>query len=86
MESEKSKAVIGVVRASRPLFRSRHDRLAFAVHATFLASGYSLAATGPAAYAADALSSSSTGESSIVLLHARARMILLSEGFRSVFL
>ncbi|KAI3439578.1 PI31_Prot_N domain-containing protein [Psidium guajava] len=62
MESEKSKAVIGVVRASRPLFRSRHDRLAFAVHATFLASGYSLAATGPAAYAADALSSSSTEE------------------------
>ncbi|XP_030521732.1 probable proteasome inhibitor [Rhodamnia argentea] len=62
MESEKSKAVIGVVRASRPLFRSRHDRLAFAVHATFLASGYSLTATGPAAYAADALSSSSTEE------------------------
>ncbi|XP_056167992.1 probable proteasome inhibitor isoform X2 [Syzygium oleosum] len=58
MESEKSKAVIGVVRASRPLFRSRHDRLAFAVHASFLASGYSLAATGRAAYAADALSSS----------------------------
>ncbi|KAI6675151.1 hypothetical protein NL676_003057 [Syzygium grande] len=62
MESEKSKAVIGVVRASRPLFRSRHDRLAFAVHAAFLASGYSLAATGPAACAADALSSSSTEE------------------------
>ncbi|KAF8006306.1 hypothetical protein BT93_K0564 [Corymbia citriodora subsp. variegata] len=62
MESEKSKAVIGVVRASRPLFQSRHDRLAFAVHASFLASGYSLAATGPAASAADALSSSSTEE------------------------
>lgn len=62
MESDKSKAVIGVVRASRPLFRSRHDRLAFAVHASFLASGHSLAATGPAAYAADALSSPSAGE------------------------
>ncbi|KAF8016602.1 hypothetical protein BT93_H1966 [Corymbia citriodora subsp. variegata] len=62
MESEKSKAVIGVVRASRPLFRSSHDRLAFAVHAAFLASGYSLAATGPAASAADALSSPSTEE------------------------
>ncbi|XP_024528767.1 probable proteasome inhibitor [Selaginella moellendorffii] len=42
-------AVLAVIRASRPQFRSPHDRVAFALHAAFLASGYSLGATGSAA-------------------------------------
>ncbi|GFY82257.1 proteasome inhibitor-like protein [Actinidia rufa] len=55
-------AVMGVIRSSRPSFRNAHDKVAFAVHASFLASGYSLLATGPPAFANDALSSSSTDE------------------------
>ncbi|XP_057511908.1 probable proteasome inhibitor isoform X2 [Actinidia eriantha] len=55
-------SVMGVIRASRPSFRNAHDKVAFAVHASFLASGYSLLATGPPAFANDALSSSSTDE------------------------
>ncbi|XP_024390519.1 probable proteasome inhibitor isoform X2 [Physcomitrium patens] len=39
-------AVLGVIRASRPTLRSALDRAAFALHATFLANGYSLVATG----------------------------------------
>lgn len=39
-------AVLGVIRASRPSFRNSHDTVAFAIHASFLASGYSLTATG----------------------------------------
>ncbi|KAJ7549841.1 hypothetical protein O6H91_07G071800 [Diphasiastrum complanatum] len=45
-------AVLAVIRASRPSFKSAHDRVAFAVHATFLASGYSLIATGSRALSA----------------------------------
>lgn len=39
-------AVLGVIRASRPTLRTAVERAAFAVHATFLATGYSLVATG----------------------------------------
>lgn len=39
-------AVLGVIRASRPSFRNSHDSLAFVIHASFLATGYSLTATG----------------------------------------
>ncbi|KAG0631517.1 hypothetical protein M758_1G260200 [Ceratodon purpureus] len=39
-------AVLGVIRASRATLRSTVDRAAFAVHAAFLAAGYSLVATG----------------------------------------
>lgn len=39
-------AVLGVIRASRPSFRNSHDTVAFAIHASFLAAGYSLTATG----------------------------------------
>lgn len=49
-------AVLGVIRASRPALRSALDRAAFAVHAAFLAAGYSLVATG-----AKANSSTSSG-------------------------
>ncbi|KAK9290693.1 hypothetical protein L1049_008867 [Liquidambar formosana] len=60
MASEKS--VMAVIRASRPSFRNNHDKVAFAVHASFLASGYVLAATGPPAFSDTALSSPSSDE------------------------
>eukprot|EP00887_Chlorella_sp_A99_P006670 scaffold3.g6670.t1 len=42
-------AVLAVVRAARPAFRSRQDKLAFAVHAFLLAQGFKLVAAGAAA-------------------------------------
>jgi proteasome inhibitor subunit 1 (PI31) len=39
-------AVLGVIRAARPHLKNATDRVAFAVHAAFLAAGYSLVATG----------------------------------------
>ncbi|OIT39139.1 PREDICTED: probable proteasome inhibitor [Nicotiana attenuata] len=60
MATEQS--VMAVIRASRPTFRQAHDKVAFAVHAAFLASGFVLHATGPSASTDDALSSSSTDE------------------------
>ncbi|KAF8402998.1 hypothetical protein HHK36_011092 [Tetracentron sinense] len=55
-------SVMAVIRASRPSFRNAHDKVAFAVHASFLASGYLLTATGPPAYSENALSSPSSDE------------------------
>lgn len=55
------KTVMAVIRAARPSFRNNHDKIAFAVHASFLASGYILTATGPAAFSDTAFSSPSTG-------------------------
>jgi len=55
------KTVMAIIRAARPSFRNNHDKIAFAVHASFLASGYVLTATGPAAFSDTALSSPSTG-------------------------
>lgn len=43
------KSVMAVIRAARPTFRNDFDKLAFAVHATFLVSGHVLTATGPSA-------------------------------------
>ncbi|XP_021911234.1 probable proteasome inhibitor, partial [Carica papaya] len=60
MASEHS--VMAVIRAARPNFRNSQDKVAFAVNATFLVSGYVLNATGPPAFADDSLSSSSTEE------------------------
>jgi len=54
--------VMAVIRAARPSFRNNHDKIAFAVHASFLASGYVLTATGPAAFSDTAFSSPSTDE------------------------
>ncbi|KAK4782925.1 hypothetical protein SAY86_007299 [Trapa natans] len=62
MSDERSNGVMAVIRAARPSFRNKHDKVAFAVHATFLAAGYYLTAAGPAAYEDDALTSSSTEE------------------------
>ncbi|KAM0936461.1 putative PI31 proteasome regulator [Dioscorea sansibarensis] len=43
-------SVMAVIRASRPSFRNHYDKLAFAIHATFMAAGHSLVATGRAAF------------------------------------
>ncbi|XP_030926828.1 probable proteasome inhibitor [Quercus lobata] len=56
------KTVMAVIRAARPSFRNIYDKIAFAVHATFLASGHVLIATGPPAFSDNALSSTSTEE------------------------
>ncbi|KAK8632306.1 hypothetical protein V6N13_072700 [Hibiscus sabdariffa] len=56
------RAVIAVIRAARPSFRNDHDKVAFAVHATFLSAGFVLAATGPAALGDSVFSSTSTDE------------------------
>jgi len=42
-------AVLGVIRAYRPTFQTAIERVAFAIHAAFLAVGYSVAAVGAAA-------------------------------------
>ncbi|KAF3434981.1 hypothetical protein FNV43_RR22068 [Rhamnella rubrinervis] len=60
MASDKS--VMAVIRAARPLFRNNNDKVAFAVHASFLASGYVLTATGPLALSDTALTSTATDE------------------------
>lgn len=44
-------AVLGVIRASRPNLLTAIERVAFAVHAAFLATGYSVVAVGVAANA-----------------------------------
>ncbi|XWS43780.1 hypothetical protein CRYUN_Cryun16bG0133400 [Craigia yunnanensis] len=60
MSSERS--VMAVIRAARPSFRSDHDKIAFAVHASFLSSGFVLTATGRNALGDNVLSSPSTDE------------------------
>lgn len=60
MASEES--VMLVIRASRPNFRNNYDKLAFAVHASFLSSGFVLISTGPPALSENPLSSSSSTE------------------------
>nr|GMC93750.1 probable proteasome inhibitor [Ipomoea batatas] len=51
------KTVMMIIRASRPTFRNPYDKVAFAVHASFVASGFVLLATGPSAFADDPFSS-----------------------------
>ncbi|KAL6508015.1 hypothetical protein OROGR_024210 [Orobanche gracilis] len=60
MASEQS--VLAVIRAARPSFRTRYDKVAFAVNAAFSSAGFSLHATGPSAFSDDALSSSPADE------------------------
>ncbi|XP_062095450.1 probable proteasome inhibitor [Humulus lupulus] len=57
------KSVIAVIRASRPSFRNDYDKLAFAVHASFLSSGFVLTATGTPALSDTTHSSSSSSSS-----------------------
>lgn len=54
--------MIAVIRAARPSFRNNPDKIAFAVHASFLASDYVLTAIGRPAFSDTALSSSSNDE------------------------
>lgn len=54
--------VMAVIRASRPSFRNKHDKIAFAVHASFVASGYLLTSVGTAALHDSAFPSSSSVE------------------------
>ncbi|OAY41397.1 probable proteasome inhibitor isoform X2 [Manihot esculenta] len=56
------KSVMAVIRAARPSFKNNADKVVFAVHASFLAAGYVLTATGPPAFSDTALYSSSTDE------------------------
>ncbi|KAK9920565.1 hypothetical protein M0R45_029118 [Rubus argutus] len=65
MASDKS--VMAVIRAARPSFRNKNDKVAFAIHACFVASGYELIATGRPAFSADALSSSSSSTEEVGL-------------------
>ncbi|PIN02255.1 Proteasome formation inhibitor PI31 [Handroanthus impetiginosus] len=60
MATEQS--TMAVIRAARPSFRTLYDKAAFAVHAAFVAAGYVLHATGPSAFADDALSVSYADE------------------------
>ncbi|KAJ4904784.1 putative proteasome inhibitor [Raphanus sativus] len=52
--------VMLVIKSSRPRFRNDCDKVAFVVHATFVASGYKLVAVGRQALAKDALAPSPT--------------------------
>ncbi|KAI7755116.1 hypothetical protein M8C21_025986 [Ambrosia artemisiifolia] len=63
MATEQS--VLAVIRASRPNFRNSADKLVFAIHSIFLASGFNLNATGPPAFTDDALSASFSDEAGI---------------------
>ncbi|XP_058215960.1 probable proteasome inhibitor isoform X1 [Rhododendron vialii] len=56
------KSVLAVIRAARPSFRNKADKVAFAVHAPFVAAGFVLHAAGPPAAADDALSSACSDE------------------------
>ena len=46
-----SAAVLAVIRTARPAFRNEHDKVAFAIHASFVTTGYRLIAAGAAAEA-----------------------------------
>ncbi|KAG5011963.1 hypothetical protein JHK82_024138 [Glycine max] len=63
MASEK--LVLAVIRAARPTFRNQNDKIAFAVHSSFLTSGYVLTATGPQALSDNAFSDPSNDEVSV---------------------
>lgn len=53
--------MLAVIRAARPTFRNQNDKIAFAVHSSFLTSGYVLTATGPQALSDNAFSDPSNG-------------------------
>nr|GMC97595.1 probable proteasome inhibitor [Ipomoea batatas] len=51
-----------MIRAMRPTFRNPYDKVAFVVHASCLASGFVLLATGPSAFCDDPFSSAFADE------------------------
>ena len=59
MATEQS--ILAVIRAARPQLRTAFDKAAYAVHASFVATGYVLHATGAPAFTDDALSVSCKG-------------------------
>ncbi|CAH9125211.1 unnamed protein product [Cuscuta epithymum] len=59
---EIEEAAMIVIRSTRPNFRNPHDKVAFAVHASFVASGFATLATGAPAFCDDPFSSSSSDE------------------------
>ncbi|CAI9098329.1 OLC1v1034954C2 [Oldenlandia corymbosa var. corymbosa] len=61
-DSAREQSVMAVIKSARPSFRNDHDKVVFAVHACFIASGFDLHATGQPAFADDILSSTSTEE------------------------
>lgn len=63
MATEQS--VLAVIRASRPNFRNSADKIAFAIHSIFLATGFNLNATGPQAFTDDALTAPFSDEAGI---------------------
>ncbi|KAI3801275.1 hypothetical protein L1987_29379 [Smallanthus sonchifolius] len=63
MATEQS--VLAVIRASRPNFRNSADKVAFAIHSIFLASGFNLNATGPPAFTDDVLAAPFSDEAGI---------------------
>ncbi|VVA14536.1 PREDICTED: probable proteasome inhibitor, partial [Prunus dulcis] len=58
------KSVMALIKALKPAFRNGNDndKVVFAVHSFFLASGYELTATGPLAFNPSGLTSASTDE------------------------
>ncbi|CAL2268838.1 unnamed protein product [Prunus armeniaca] len=58
------KSVMALIKALKPAFRNGNDndKVVFAVHSFFLASGYELTATGPPAFNPSGLTSASTDE------------------------
>ncbi|KAH0995017.1 hypothetical protein GBA52_018881 [Prunus armeniaca] len=58
------KSVMALIKALKPAFRNgnNNDKVVFAVHSFFLASGYELTATGPPAFNPSGLTSASTDE------------------------
>ncbi|KAJ8628098.1 hypothetical protein MRB53_021405 [Persea americana] len=54
-------SVMALIRAYRPRFRNAHDKIPFALNASFLAAGYVLTATGNRAFAASPPSEEEVG-------------------------
>ncbi|KAL8191776.1 hypothetical protein R6Q57_028507 [Mikania cordata] len=63
MATEQS--VLALIRASRPNFRNSADKIAFVIHAIFLAEGFNLNATGAPAFTDDALAAPFSDEAGI---------------------
>nr|GEY44123.1 probable proteasome inhibitor [Tanacetum cinerariifolium] len=63
MASEQS--VLAIIRASRPKFKTPADKITYAIHSIFLATGFNLNATGPPAFTDDAFTAPFSDEAAI---------------------
>uniref|UniRef100_A0A7N0ZWE5 Uncharacterized protein n=1 Tax=Kalanchoe fedtschenkoi TaxID=63787 RepID=A0A7N0ZWE5_KALFE len=78
--------VMAVIRASRPSFRNSHNKIALAVHASFVAFGRLLTMVGESDIEDSALSLSSTGEVyPSICIHFTIHGVFLFGGFISDF-